>query len=140
MQDPGESDSEPRGRGDGRGHAVAEGIKKAVKTGVIGGGQISAVEGKRENRERRKKKKTSKNLDEIVKESSIADEPPSPDTEAPLSKAAAKIDAVFNSPVGVGSRSHDIDPTSFMLVEEGGVALGGASQQLLNIQAAFAGK
>ena len=67
--------------------------------------------------------------------------PPSPDTEAPLSsKADTKTHKVSNSPVGGGSGSHDIDPTSYMLAEEGGVALVGASQHLLNIQAAFAGK
>ena len=113
-----------------------------METAARAGGQKSAVKGKRENRE--KKKKSAKNFASFKESSgaaSVADTPPSPDTEAPLSsKADAKTHKVSNSPVGGGSGSHDIDPTSYMLAEEGGVALGGASQHLLNIQAAFTGK
>ena len=110
-----------------------------METAARAGGQKSVVKGKRENRER----KSAKNFDSCKESSgaaSVVDTPPSPDTEAPLSsKADTKAHKVSNSPVGGGSGSHDIDPTSYMLVEEEGVALGGASQHMLNLQSACVG-
>ena len=126
---------------------MAEGIKKA-KTVTRVDSKKSAVKGQSDGQKKKKKLgrdkkgKASERSDTSSKNSNrssrLPDEASSLDTEGPTSAKAGTEHHKLSRPSGGGS--HDIDPTSYMLAEEGGVALGGASQHLLNIQEAFAGK